>query len=119
VSQATDGTTLNAGVGGDLVSDEDLSSSPRLSPDVPQLQAANAGYKVERTKIAIGSYGQDRGDPSNDGGRAFPVELQVERRLMESQLVRSQDEAAQRCISRQRERAPSLCLSRSGREGRT
>jgi hypothetical protein len=121
VSQSTDGTTLNSGSGGDLVSDEDLTGLVRQSPAVPQLGAANAAYKIERTKIVIGEYGQDRGDVSSDGGRPFPVETFAERRMLEVNTAVAIDTLARDAVRRQREREPRMMfnarIGRSGREG--
>jgi hypothetical protein len=84
--QATDGTQLNVGVAGDLVSDEDLTGQPRGTSAVPQLGAPNAGYKVERTKIAIGDYGQDAGDAAAATG--LPVRTLFERQALEEIVIR-------------------------------
>jgi hypothetical protein len=115
---STDGTILNPGTGGDTVSDEDLTNQPRLSALVPKLGASNANYKVERTKVAIGDYGQDRGDPSNDGGRAFPVEQPAEARIYEKQLLRASETQLATLISRASERRPDMFFNRCGRDGR-
>jgi hypothetical protein len=120
VAQLTDGTTLNTGAGGDLVSDEDLTGQPRQSADVPQIGAGNANYKLERTKVAVGKYGQDRGDVDIDG-RPFPVEMGVERRLMEAQEQLAIDNLATSMRTRMSERPPIMRFSarcgRAGREG--
>ena len=114
----SDGTTLNPGVNGDLVSDEDMTGAVRQSSLVPQLGAPNANYKIERTKIAIGDYDQDRGDVSSDGGRPFPIETFVERRLQEEQYMRQIEQVYFAMTTRQRERAPASFFGRTGREGR-
>lgn len=87
----------------------------RLSPTVPQLPT---NYSIERTKIAIGDYGQDRGDISNDGGRGLPVEMFTERRLQEEQYLRETDLQIRSLNSRGSERTPTIFFSRTGREGR-
>lgn len=114
----TDGTLVQTGSSGDLVSDEDMTGGPRLSPLVPQLGAANAGYKIERTKIVVGDYGTDRGDVSSDGGRPFPVETFVERRLQEEQYLRGIELEYLALRRRDGERAPAIFFARTGREGR-
>lgn len=86
-ANATDGTSLSPGAGGDLITSEDMSGNPRLSPLVPQLGAANAGYKIERTKIVIGAYDQDRGDATEQAG--LPVEDNRVRRLQEAILLQA------------------------------
>lgn len=113
-----DGTLLNTGVGGDLISDEDMTGTPRLSATVPQLASAQAGYKIERTKIAIGPYDQDRGDVDIDA-RALPVETAAERRLLEATAALTIDHVRLASTTRQRERAPALVFNaRIGRAGR-
>jgi hypothetical protein len=122
VAQTTDGTAISTGTGSnatpDLISSEDMTGVVRLNPDVPQLNATNAGYKIERTKIAIGTYDQDRGDVSNDGGRGFPVEFDRERRLFEYDFLRQSEVANMTLKSRQSERMPTAFFQRSGRDGR-
>jgi|SRR5215472_9947660 len=110
----SDGTQLNPGANGDLIADEDMTSAVRGSPLVPQLGAANAAYKLERTKIAIGAYGEDRGDPTLEG-RPFPVEMGVERRLSEVLMLREAELVSMNLRSRSSERA-SLIFSRTSRE---
>jgi hypothetical protein len=115
----TDGTVVQTGSAGDLVSDEDMTAQPRLSPLVPQLGATNAGYKIERTKLVVGDYDTDRGDISSDGGRPLPVETFVERRFMEAQYLRATELASQLTLGRRHaERAPVLFFARTGRDGR-
>lgn len=114
----SDGTPLNPGVGGDLISDEDLTGEPRLSPAVPQLSSAQAAYKLERTKVAVGPYGTDRGDVDLDG-RPFPVEMGAERRLLEAHALLLLDEYRTRTVLRHSERQPAATFNaRIGRMGR-
>jgi hypothetical protein len=112
----TDGTQTSLGVGGDLIADEDLTGQPRLSPLVPQLGTTNAGYKIERTKIAVGDYSQDRGDASAEGA-GIPVEDNRVRRMLELDQLRQLDEAQLLRTRRHAEREPMmLSFGRSGRE---
>src|SRR5579862_565027 len=110
----TDGTLVQTGSAGDLVSDEDMTGSPRLSPLVPQLGATNAGYKIERTKLVVGDYDTDRGDISSDGGRPLPVETFVERRLQEEQYLRETELQYATLRQRSSERIPNGFFMRTG-----
>jgi hypothetical protein len=113
----SDGTQLNPGASGDLIADEDMTGTVRLSPLVPQLSATNASYKIERTKIAIGDYGQDRGDPTLEG-RAFPVETGAERRILELAFMRQTETSELLQRMRASERTPLTMTTRSSRDGR-
>jgi hypothetical protein len=63
----SEGTQLNVGLSGDIVSDEDISGQPRLGGVVPSIPLAGvAGVKLERTKIAVGPFGVDSGDAIAD-----------------------------------------------------
>lgn len=108
-----DGTQLTLGAGGDLVSDEDLTGLPRGSPLLPQVGAANGNYKLERTKIVVGAYGQDAGDATFDA--PLPAESRTQRQLAELAGLMSQDNnlAVEAHMSRGRnERATFFGLSR-------
>lgn len=73
---------------GEVISNEynDPTYGIRGDPDLPVI-----AYKVPRSKIAVGSYGQDMGDA--DIGRPLYVESFLERRLAEDTALR--DIAAQ------------------------
>jgi hypothetical protein len=109
---ATDGTQLNLGLAGDLVSDEDMTGLPRGVADVPQLGSGNANYKVERTKVAVGRYGHDDGDAEPDS--PLWVGMRRERLVLETEMLARLDANA---MSMQRR-----CYERVGlsdRRGRT
>jgi hypothetical protein len=102
----TDGTQLNPGTAGDLVSDEDMTGQSRLSPLVPQLGTVNAGYKIERTKIAIGAYGSDAGDVTPDAPLA--VRTSAERWSLEWLRMNTSDSHSVALIKRSSERVSSV-----------
>ena len=82
---STDGTALNSGTGGDVIATEDVpAGSPgRLSPDVP-----TTDYKIGRSKIALGDYGDDLGDVCAQN--PIPV-TSAERRMSEMDSLRQSE----------------------------
>jgi len=98
----SDGTQLSPGTLGDIVSDEDMGGIPRQDSRLPQLgnpqaapappimdantATAAATYKLERTKIAQGFYGQDAGDA--DGYSGLGVRSYFERQALEETAIR-------------------------------
>ena len=98
---------------------EDMTGTARLSAAVPQLSGSiNSNYGVQRVKIAIGDYGTDRGDVSNDGGRSLPIESSVERRVLELQRVKNIEQVVFLQTKRVSERQVSSTLARTTRDGR-
>lgn len=75
-----DGTQLGTG---EIISDEtaDPSLGCRLDPNLPQAQ-----YKIPRSKIAVGVYGQDGGDATPD--RPLATESKQERLMLEQTALR-------------------------------
>lgn len=78
-----DGTVLGTA---EVISDEfiDPATGCRRDPNIP-----GTGYKMPRSKIAVGPYGQDHGDATPD--RPLPVEAHVERRLRELEMLQLRD----------------------------
>jgi hypothetical protein len=75
------------------IRDRDMSGRPRgdSNPDgsaMPTVADPNGSYKNERTKIAIGRYGQDEGDAEPVAG--LSVVTLWERRELESQTIMMQ-----------------------------
>lgn len=106
----SDGTPLNLGSGGDLISDEDMTNQPRQSPLVPQLGATNAGYKIERTKLVVGPYGYDYGDPTQD--QPLPVESRADRQRLELMQLSAIEARYASLQTRSQERTGSVFGSR-------
>lgn len=88
----SEGTALNLGVGGDNISDEDVSGQPRQGGVVPSVPAL-ASIKLERTKIVVGAFGVDGGDPTPDN----PLSTGDEhlRKLTEELLLRTGPQGGQ------------------------
>jgi hypothetical protein len=80
-----DGTILGSN---EVISDEyiDPSTATRLDPNVPP-----TGYKLPRSKIAIGVYGQDGGDATADN--PLPAESRTLRQLAELTQMRDRENA--------------------------
>lgn len=85
---ANDGTQLGTG---EIISDEyiDPALGSRLDPD-----QSVGPYKLPRSKLAIGPYGQDFGDISND--LPLPAESRYLRQVAEIQQLREREAAALR-----------------------
>ena len=81
-----DGTQLGTG---EVISDEFVDANAGVRRDA-QLPATP--YKVPRSKIAVGPYGQDWGDASTD--QPLAVESRQERQFMELQAVRERSHAS-------------------------
>lgn len=98
-----DGTTLGTA---EVIADEyiDPTTGGRINPNLPP-----TGYKLPRSKIAIGPYGQDGGDASPD--QPLPTESRAERLLIEVQALRDRDTANQ-YIARRAGETVSLSDSR-------
>jgi hypothetical protein len=65
----SEGTALNNGIGGDGISDEDITGLPRLGgviPSVPIVPSGASNVKLERTKVVVGDFGLDGGDAGHD-----------------------------------------------------
>ncbi len=93
-----DGTVLGTG---EIISDEyvDPTTGTRRDPNLPVI-----GYKLPRSKIAVGPYGQDGGDATPDN--ALPVESRAERLYLEHQALRERERSAQLVQRQQTERLP-------------
>lgn len=102
----SDNTALNPGTAGDLIATEDMTGLPRQSPAVPQLGAANAGYKIPRSKIAIGDVDQDAGDVTFD--RPLPAESRATRQRLEMAQMLEADRDRGMHVQRTRERVSSV-----------
>jgi hypothetical protein len=109
---STDGTALNPGANGDLISDEDMTGQPRQDSKLPQLGSANASYKNERTKIAIGPYGSDFGDAAP--GTGLDVRTYQERVALEESMIRDTDCRMATLSSSDRGRRIQLVDARGG-----
>lgn len=81
-----DGTSLGTG---EVISDEynDPVAGGRRDPNLPP-----TGYKLPRSKIVVGNYGQDGGDASPDTPLA--TESRAERMLAEQASMRDRDHSA-------------------------
>jgi hypothetical protein len=109
MAQATDSTTLNPGAGGDVIATEDMpAGSARATSDVPTTE-----YKLPRSKLAVGSYGQDAGDVTHEN--PLPVESREQRQIEENLLLVTMDTQRFTLASRGRERVSSLFQNRGGR----
>lgn len=80
-----DGTQLGTG---EVISDEFIApvDGSRRDPNLPP-----TGYKLPRSKIAIGPYGQDHGDATQD----YPLQAEsaAVRRMTEVAVLRDNDES--------------------------
>lgn len=91
-----DGTQLGTG---EIISDEyiDPQTGGRRDANLPP-----TGYKVPRSKLVTGPYGQDGGDASHDN--PVPVEARSDRQLQEMMALRDRYDAIGLMVSRTGER---------------
>lgn len=106
-----DNTTLNPGLGGDVISTEDLPLGAARGHGALPLVA----YKVPRSKIAVGDVDTDGGDAMAHSPLA--VGDYQARRSAEASRLRAQDMSMQKSRSRQGERIATMDR-RGDREGR-
>ena len=108
-ANATDGTTMNQGSGGDTIATEDMPvGTPRGDQNLPLTD-----YKLGRSKIAVGPYDQDLGDATSD--RPLPVESRAQRQLAELAFVRQIDQQRTAFATRSRELVSPLYWNRGER----
>lgn len=79
-----DGTQLGTG---EIIANEQIDANPKVRRE-PELPAT--AYKVPRSKIAVGPYGQDWGDASAD--MPLQVESSAARRMSEMDSIRVEDQ---------------------------
>lgn len=103
MANPNDGTQLGTG---EVISDEyvDPSVGVRRDPNLPP-----AAYKLARSKIAVGPYGQDQGDATPDV--PLPVESRAERWALELASLRDRERAVEQ-LSRSSADRYALCDAR-------
>lgn len=91
-----DNTTLNLGVGGDVIATEDvLAGVARGDASLPLTE-----YKNPRSKIAVGPFDQDLGDA--DRFNPLGVQIARERYLLETQMIANIQNAQQVSLANER-----------------
>lgn len=109
---ATDNTTLNPGTGGDVIATEDFPvGAQRLTSDSPLTD-----YKLGRSKIAVGDYGDDAGDAGPHQG--LPVQLTRERWALEEMACRAAENALETSTDRRGFASRPTLMDRRGSIGR-
>ena len=103
MANPNDGTQLGTG---EVITDEYI--DPMLGCRVVNALPPTP-YKMPRSKIAVGPYGQDWGDASDDN--PLPVESRGERLILEMQAIRDR-EATFRAMQRYASESAALIDSR-------